>query len=202
LKRVQRAYPLARFLWIVEWQERGTPHFHLALYFDQELDEFEQWKLLRAWVDVSVALGSKLLSQTFEPISGARGWLEYLSKHSARGRMHYQRQGKPEGWEKTGRLWGYGGDWPVVEPVKYQLDREAYWHYRRLVRSWRVASARRGPNPGKRIAAARRLLQRSDRKLGAVAGVSEFIPYEDAQRVLDLMARQGYQVELLRQTQD
>lgn len=166
---------LVRLHWVVEWQKRGTPHLHVAAYFGRALTPAERWDLLAQWTDVAAAYGAGWRSQDVKPIDGPMGWLKYLSKHAARGVAHYQRQGKPEGWESTGRLWGYVGDWPLVEPIEVTLTTAEYYRMRRLVRAWRVADARRAGDPA-RIAYARRSLKCPDADLSRVRGVSEWVP--------------------------
>ena len=99
-------------------------------------------------------------------MSNELGWLQYLSKHAARGAAHYQRaQGSiPSGWEgMTGRMWGHLGDFPTHEPLGLELDDCGWFRFRRIVRGWRCAQARseRKVSPG-RIKSARRMLCCSD----------------------------------------
>lgn len=127
------------------------------------------------------------------------GWFQYLSKHAARGVAHYQRSkdGIPPEWqERTGRVWGHVGEWPLSPSVELSLEgREGdggWFVFRRMVRSWRVADARASRN-AKRIAHARRLL-RASRSIAEVRGVSEWIPREQARTMLEFVASMGYGV--------
>ena len=131
--RLDRMDPL-RLHWVIEWQRRGVPHMHMALYFERELSALEKFTLKRHWLDVCEPYGASLDAQYLLPITGPSGWLQYLSKHAARGAAHYQRNGKPSGWEKTGRLWGHQGAWPVEDALSFDVPREAYFQFRRLVR--------------------------------------------------------------------
>lgn len=190
LMRLERL-GMIRSHWVIEWQRRGVPHLHLAVYFPKALDPFGVTMLLGHWVAVSASYGAELGAQHVDTIGGPLGWLQYLSKHAARGAAHYQRQGKPEGWEKTGRLWGYTGSWPIAEPMKHDMSLPAYWRYRRLVRSWRIANARAAGDP-RRIKYARRMLECHDPKLSPVRGVSEWIPEEVNMGFLVLLAAEGH----------
>lgn len=151
--------------WVVEWTARGRPHLHAALYTDSvDLT----LPAVVAWVEVTAARGYsvRMKAQHVVPIDGPAGWLEYLAKHASRGAQHYQRQGAPEGWETTGKLWGTSGEWPVAEPIEYPLMDSAFWRYRRLARSYQRAKYRalgrykamrmvgsnyRDPNGGRRM---------------------------------------------------
>lgn len=178
---------LVRLHWVVEWQRRGTPHLHVAVYFPHELSLIDQQMLLIDWLAVAAPWGPGHTGQCVKPITGPLGWLQYLSKHAARGVTHYQRAGKPAGWETTGRLWGHVGDWPEVEPLRADLTREEYHRFRRLVRSWRIADAR-ASGDWRRLRYARRMLACNDRALSTVRGVSEWIPEHLAVDLLDLIA--------------
>jgi hypothetical protein len=186
-----------RMHWVIEWQRRGVPHMHMALYFERELTKLEQFALKQHWLDVFEPYGVTLEAQYLLPITGPSGWLQYLSKHAARGAAHYQRAGKPSGWEKTGRLWGRQGAWPVEEALRFDVPREAYFQFRRLVRQWRIADARSESDEltrRKRIRSARRMLASNDRAMSEVRGISEWIPLEQLALFLGVLAAQGYPV--------
>lgn len=198
LHRVRRAGAV-RWHWVVEWQRRGVPHLHAAVYFPEGVEPVRAGALLLGhWVDAAAPYGARWGSQTAKPIDGAVGWLQYLSKHAARGVAHYQRQGKPAGWTSTGRLWGHGGPWPESEPIDVQVSMSAFYRARRLARAWRVADARRAlgvartPEEARaarmRIRYARRMLACNDPNLSAVRGVSEWIPEALAVQLLEVAA--------------
>lgn len=191
IKALERS-GLQRMHWVVEWQRRGVPHLHCALYFDPSVQDGGDLACA-LWFTRAVAFGAAPQAQQWNPIDGPLGWLQYLSKHAARGVKHYQRTGSPEGWESTGRLWGHRGEWPVVEPSRYEVSRGAYWRLRRLVRSWRVADARSERDPRKRaqrVRYARRMLACPDPRLSPVRGVSDWIPADVMDRLVRLAVAQ------------
>ena len=200
-----------RIHWVIEWQRRGTPHIHAAVYFrDPHPDlpdgwnstEFRAGLVISAWVAVVARYGANLNAQAWASIDGPLGWLQYLSKHAARGVRHYQRSGHPEGWSRTGRLWGHLGDWPVDLPARYDLSREAFWRYRRLVRAWRIADARSrrlspkpgAPDRGDVVRLARRMLASNNPKLSAVRGVSDWLPESVTLAFLALLISEGFEI--------
>lgn len=191
-KRVRRMPGFLRLHWVVEWQRRGTPHLHCAVYFAAPV-ALEPARLVFAWLAVAEPYGARLQSQHLAPIDGPLGWLQYLSKHAARGVKHYQRQGKPPGWESTGRLWGRGGQWPTDEPMRFELDTATFHRYRRLVRSWRIADAR-ASGDARRIALARRMLSCGSERLSAVRGVSDWVPESTSAAFLALLASEGREI--------
>jgi len=177
-----------------EWQRRGVPHFHMALWFDAPPHPAD---LLSMWCDLAEPYGAVLRGQHSAPISDAVGWFQYVSKHAARGISHYQRspENVPSQWHgKTGRMWGYLGNWPRRDAIHFDLSDAAFYAFRRWVRSYRRADARKSRN-GRRIAQARRMLSCPDPKLSAVRGVSEWIELDDQVRMLVGLAALGYEVE-------
>jgi len=196
LKRVERM-GATRTHWVIEWQRRGVPHIHTAIYFDRELTSVEQFTLKKHWVGLCEPYGAEIAAQYLLPITGPSGWLQYLSKHAARGAAHYQRQGKPDGWEKTGRLWGHTGAWPEQVAMRFDVPRDEYFRYRRLIRAWRYADARAEKDPvtrRRRMLSARHMLRSPDRAQSEVRGVSEWVDFDWNLAIFALMAEQGAQV--------
>lgn len=183
---------LVRFHWVTEWQARGVPHVHAAVYFGRELSILERSQLLASWCDVASQYGAGFGSQHAAAIDGPVGWLKYLAKHAARGVRHYQRQTPPAGWDSTGRLWGHGGSWPAEEPLTFSMTDQAFYRYRRLLRSWRIADARASGDT-RRIAYARRML-RGPAETARFRGVSEWIPQSTTLRFMDLLVSEGHAI--------
>lgn len=216
-KRVMRSGAI-RLHWVVEWQRRGVPHVHAAIYYPPEVEDHRAAAhVIGSWLTLSHRFRPTNAGQQYQPITGALGWLGYLSKHAARGVQHYQRSGKPEGWTTTGRLWGHRGDWPEEQPMRFAIDRAGSYRLRRWVRAWRVADAtaayrelagRRVPSDPeealkhaqrlrtarRRIGSARRMLKRSER-FSAVQGVSEWIPEALAVQMLTQLLDDGHTAE-------
>lgn len=133
---------MTRYHWVTEWTKRSVPHTHAAVY-SEERDVIA--RLLVAWLDVCDGAGfvANMRAQEVKPIDGVTGWLQYVSKHASRGVRHYQHEGAPEGWEKTGRLWGRGGDWPIEEPEELELTPKQYVIFRGMVWDWMLADMER-----------------------------------------------------------
>ena len=193
---------LVRLHWVTEWQRRGVPHMHVAAYFESEMVEFGIARrptpvvmlAISSWTSLAARYGANVRAQDYAPIDAVKGWLEYLSKHAARGVKHYQRQGIPEGWEKSGRLWGYSGEWPRSEPTTWDISTRAFWRYRRLVRSWTLANAR-ASGDARRIAYARRMLKCNDRRRSSVRGVSGWIPEAVTHELIALLEWEGFAIQ-------
>jgi hypothetical protein len=207
LRHLERAGLVASH-WVIEWTARRRPHLHMALYWSAGTSDDEMRRLAHvtvdAWLSRASQWGSGHQGQHVASIDGALGWLQYLSKHAARGAAHYQRQGKPDGWETTGRLWGHSGEWPTVDPMTLDVSRATYWRLRRLVRSWRVADARQAIGVARtaaearaarrRLVSARTMLSCDSRNLSEVRGISEWISEGTMMQLVGLLADQGHPV--------
>lgn len=126
---------MVRYHWVTEWTAKGRPHLHAAVYTD---DVTAVATMLVAWLEIADSNGwpASTRAQHIAPIQGLDGWLKYVSKHASRGVTHYQHQGAPEGWTKTGKLWGYGGDWPIEEEQLLEMGDKQFLLFRRKVWDW------------------------------------------------------------------
>lgn len=195
MARYLRDLKVVRSHWVVEQAQKkrgGVPHLHLAVYFDHELTRIEIWDLKEAWCRIAKKCGARHQGQHVEKIRPGSGWSKYCAKHSARSTGHYQREGLPEGWEKTGRLWGKAGDWPV-RIDRWFLNPAAVIEVRRLLRSWlvsdavcsahKIAAFRGRPVSWFGVRAARRLLV-SDPEMWALRGIRAWVPEQVMGRIM------------------
>lgn len=165
----QRRGGMTRLHWVMEFQRRGVPHLHCAIWYDPERapdvplgiltpksrDELGSEGIahvkhataaLGDWIDLAMKYGAGEKGQDARPLVGAVGWFRYLAKHCGRGRQHYQRQmaALPNAWKTSPRVWGKVGEWVTV-PESGQMMTNAQWfRLRRLVRAQRVAAVRAG----------------------------------------------------------
>jgi hypothetical protein len=172
---------MIRGQWLTEWQARGVPHLHGCAFFPEgaQLGEL----LVDHWLEAAAMWRPGRRGQHVMDIWGLPGWLQYQSKHSARGVKHYQRATVPEAWQTgTGRLWGYVGEWPLRE-TELEVDRTTFFRFRRLIRGWLIGKARREGDRGRAVWL-RRMLADPDRARSAVRAIGEFIPEAVAVRLL------------------
>ena len=141
-KRLERA-GMMRLHWATEWQRRGVPHLHCAIYWP---DPSQRPDVLRTWCEIAADYGAGLSSQHETPIWDVLGWVQYVSKHASRGVSNYQRSPEyiPAGWRgiSTGRMWGRWGDWPAPQEIGLSVDMAAFHALRRVVRKRSEAMAR------------------------------------------------------------
>ncbi|WP_230950300.1 rolling circle replication-associated protein [Xylella fastidiosa] len=198
-KRMKRA-GMVRVHWVTEWQRRGVPHLHCAIWFSGTVYDISL--CVDAWLAVASSCGAGLRGQHARIIDGVVGWFQYVSKHAARGVRHYQRcsENLPEGWKGlTGRVWGKVGDWPVRPGLRIDVQDHRHggdggWFvYRRLVRSWRVSDARRAGDRC-RLRSARRMLTCSDTSRSRAIGFMEWVPLEVQMAFCAHLAARGYSV--------
>jgi len=195
-KRMSRL-GMIRLHWVTEWQKRGVPHLHAAIWFP---DPYTAQKAITAWVDVAAPYGASERGQHLRMIDGPIGWFQYLSKHASRGVKHYQRnpEGIPPHWQgNTGRIWGKSGEWPISAPSRINLQNErgdrGFFAFRRLVRSWRTADAR-GKGDARRAYYARTMLRCHVLENSRIRGLSEWIPQDVQYAMLGNLAQRGYSV--------
>lgn len=187
MARLRRAGML-RGQWLTEWQRRGVPHLHGCVFFG-EASGVTPRVLQEHWLSSAGDWGPGRSAQVVSPLWGLRGWLQYQSKHSARGVRHYQRARVPEAWQEgTGRLWGTLGTWPLREEVR-PIDMDSFWRFRRLLRAWLLSESRRASD-WRRVAYLRRMLADPEPLRSAVRAVGEFCP-EEVSRELLLAATYG-----------
>jgi hypothetical protein len=198
IERMRRA-GMVRLHWVTEWQRRGVPHLHGAIWFPG--NRYDLATPLEAWCEVSALYGALHRGQHARPIDGPVGWFQYLSKHAARGVKHYQRSidNIPEGWQsKTGRVWGYSGEWPLAEPRRFGLQAQegdgGWFRMRRMVRGWRRAESRASGDRW-RIVSSRSMLKSKEPQLSRLRGFSEWMPGDLVQlRMIASIAGLGHVV--------
>lgn len=162
--------------WVIEWQRRGVPHVHCSLFFDDP-DFDAVAAIIPHWVALTGKWGSGPFGQHLTQIHDSLGWAQYTSKHAQRGLGHYQRSPEnipPQWLGKTGRMWGKWGEWPIIEPMRFNVPDDVFYRLRRSLRGWRKADAR-ASGCRFRIRSARRMLQCADPALSAVRGCSEWM---------------------------
>jgi len=99
LKRWLRRHGLNRGLWILEFQKRGAPHFHIIVngFIDKK-------KLSEAWYKIVGSGDKKHLraGTNVGRIRLKRGLANYISAYASKA---YQKQ-VPENYSDVGRFWG------------------------------------------------------------------------------------------------
>lgn len=99
LKAISRELDAPPIIWKLEPQERGAPHFHLAVYSAAMLPK--KW-LSRRWYKVVGSRDRKHLKAgtKIERARSRRGALSYIAKYLEK------KVGPRAGWEAVGRYWG------------------------------------------------------------------------------------------------
>ena len=175
LERLRRLGRVRGF-WLVEWQRRGVPHLHLAFWWPEGTAAEPLCEdLVRHWCEAAARWGPEPFAQTAKPMHNDRGWAEYVTKHSARGVAHYQRQlpDLGEGWERTGRMWGHVGDWPTCEPLKLDPSIDGLIEVRRRLLEREAARAEAAGN-AEHLEAVRAELERPPVGPKGFRGISQF----------------------------
>ena len=201
VKRLERM-GMIRMHWVTEWQTRGVPHLHGMVYFAEPQS---RRSLIDHWLAVAAPYRAGIKGQDVKDVSNVLGWCKYLAKHASRGYKHYQRsrENVPDGWKKTGRVWGYLGDWPIQEPTRYNFSEAAFFRLRRVLRGWAVAEAR---EPVKvkdtdlsvvdwnRVNVVKRRLRCPRSEESRLRGISEWLPEAAGAALIDWMRGEGYPI--------
>lgn len=194
LKRQARR-GMIRYVWVIEWTRRGTPHLHISAWYSEEVSPLltgvSDWLALTKNVGPS---GTSAGAQTGEELTSA-GWLQYSAKHGARGVKQYQRQSDnltTEWRENPGRVWGKSSkaSWEgvAVDPLRLTFETtKSFYRFRRLVKSWCRSNASKTKNPRLKrryIVQARGMAKtrlgdaQKNRSLSSIKPVSVWIPAE------------------------
>jgi hypothetical protein len=153
---------MACFIWKLEPQKRGAPHFHLLVYGIPYLawqivavrwaEIVNECKLPKNYPPEKGKLGAALFHEWIhnsvenyrvadhveagvrvEPIRSRNGVMRYCSKNYMGKEFAL-----PEGWEKVGRFWGVVGrkNLPRSKVMEVEISREAFVKVRRTARRW------------------------------------------------------------------
>nr|WP_234807110.1 helitron helicase-like domain-containing protein [Mycolicibacter minnesotensis] len=167
-KRFQREFgELARYIWKLEFQRRGAPHIHLWMAPPMSPGRsgrgFAQW-LSDTWAQVvdhpdpEHKARHRLAGTAIDVRNGLRACdpkrlAIYFTKHSSpnlNGDKEYQHI-VPELWRQPGcgpgRFWGVYGLKKAIAVV--EIDQDAYFAARRIVRRWSRSQAVYGDSGGR-----------------------------------------------------
>lgn len=139
-KRLAREYPAAAAVWVLEFQKRGAPHFHLLVFGVARIDY--RW-LGRAWYEI-VGSGDEKHLRAGTRVEQARKWnalQAYVSKYVSKNES--KDLPVPDG---VGRWWGVLGRSnleQLVEWVETVVPLATFWQLRRVFRSWVRKKCRR-----------------------------------------------------------
>jgi len=126
---LSRKYPAASFLWKLEPQQRGAPHYHLLLWGVPFLDK--EW-LSRTWYEI-VGSNDERHLRAGTRVENVRSWNGVMS-YAGKNYMGKECQA-PRNWpEYTGRYWGIYGRKNLPRSEKVEIDMS----YRGLVRVHRL----------------------------------------------------------------
>jgi hypothetical protein len=117
IKRLKRKYPNCGYIWKLELQKRGAPHFHIFLWgLSGKRSSWYDW-MSTAWYEV-VKSGDPLheiWGVKVEEIRSYNGVRSYVSKYIAK-------KDETEVPEGLGRSWGYGGKIPISDKEEYLIS--------------------------------------------------------------------------------
>jgi hypothetical protein len=132
------------YLWFLEFQKRGAPHFHILLQvalMDEDRDAWRSWLSYRWYKIVKSGDDKHLLAGTrWENVRQADGLRHYVVKYAAKT---YQKQ-VPEGFQEVGRFWGNSKNLTVMPVLLQVVDEVAI---RETLADWPYAESIEGAIP-------------------------------------------------------
>jgi len=151
LKRVARKFPKYWFIWKLEFQKRGAPHFHLLGSFGEGVvvnKEVMEW-VSRAWYEVVNSGYEKHLKAgtNIEVLDSKKKVIFYVCKYISKEDMPKDENKKSI---KVGRWWGKSGNVPNRCVVAVRFNVSEYVMVKRLVKRWVKANVREALKKGKR----------------------------------------------------
>jgi len=142
-------FPGHWFVWKLEPQKRGAPHFHLMGDLGIELDAVGIYRLLRAiWSEVVGATGENGRKHFFRGVqvenlqdSGHKKTSIYISKYVGKPQ---DVENMPE-WSRPGRFWGVSNrkNMPAFQWDQITLPQSCAVWLKRLVKRWMKRRSRR-----------------------------------------------------------
>jgi hypothetical protein len=140
-KRLRRAFgpKIAGFVWRIEFQKRGAPHFHLMVWsggLNTRL--FRAW-CLRAWYEVVGSGDLKHLKHGahVKELDSRRAIRNYVSKYLGKVvPAAIDEAGERLELLEWGRNWGIRGDIPADPYHEREITAGEFYQLRRLVRRW------------------------------------------------------------------
>lgn len=135
LQALRREYPEAVYIWRLEFQTRGAPHFHLMIWRSRgsgeiPLGELAQW-VRKTWTriaDQGTEAHEKWGTDTAR-ISSWREAMGYVSKYVAAN-------GKEGEVEYSGRRWGASQSLPTSSTLRFHISESDAHLLRRILRKF------------------------------------------------------------------
>lgn len=133
LKRVGRAYPGCRWIWRLDYQRRGAPHFHIILWpvVGEDIQtQSQRERLATIWhevVDPDNPTHAQYGAQVV-PLRDQQGVKIYMSKL---GRITSDEEERD-----VGRRWGSSRDLPTLPQAEFEVPEETATEARRLLRHY------------------------------------------------------------------
>lgn len=128
IKRMRRRHGIGiGYVWKLEKQKRGAPHYHLFMWGLNRKELF--MNISQDWYEIVGSGDPKHLAAgtKYEQILNRNGLMKYASKYLAKIDKEFDE-------EEMGRIWGKGGNIPFSKECSHTLTREQAIKFNRLLR--------------------------------------------------------------------
>lgn len=139
---------LAGGMWVLEFQKRGAPHFHLIVFWKSapSAEHFARW-VARVWTHLAergdrAALkhGTRVDRVRIDEAGGVGKLMRYLVKYVGKADTKKLVDATTGEVLETGRMWGEFGDVPKGSAVIFTLNYEDRVRVSRRLRRWGKAA--------------------------------------------------------------
>lgn len=107
LNRFTKRFKLNNYIWVMEFQKNGNPHFHILT--DNEYKEEENKKISQIWYEIVDSNLEKHLNagtRNEKLYAGKEGASSYIRKYVSKK----EQKRIPKNFKNVGKLWGKGGE--------------------------------------------------------------------------------------------
>jgi len=134
LTDLRRIFPKVKYLWFLEFQKRGAPHFHILI--DYHLIELEPCRIWasQAWARIVNSGDEKhvLAGINWRHVRDKDGAARYAIKYS----MKPHQKWVPKDYQDVGRFWGTSRGVKPVPVAVYTVERDQQRQVKSLYDGW------------------------------------------------------------------
>lgn len=135
-------------IWMLEFQERGAPHYHVVVCFQREpaIAQLRRW-VATSWNAIAepgdaahLRAGTRVDRINASTSRGGKKLLAYLAKHAGKSKQKHLRDPLSGEDRPTGKMWDVFGDLPAVVLAEVDVAGDELTQLYRRLRRWGKSS--------------------------------------------------------------